>query len=158
MLPGAPEADKFEGKNPSRDVPFYYFIRDEVEGELSIDILDDTGRVIRHYSSEESDHDRCRIGNMDPRRPFEIKYPATKQGLNKWGWNLRSENIRCIPDIPLFAGFNGPRVVPGRYRARFQMGEDEDTVEFTVAQDPRSPASDADIREWGARLRRGQHD
>jgi photosystem II stability/assembly factor-like uncharacterized protein len=153
MLPRAPEAGRFEGKNPSRDVPFYYFIRDEIEGELSIDILDDAGTVIRHYSSEESDHDRCRIGNMDPRRPFEIKYPATKQGLNKWGWDLRREGIRCIPDIALFAGFSGPRVAPGRYRARFQIGEYEDTVEFTVAQDPRSPASDADIREWGARLK-----
>ncbi len=152
MLPRVPEAGEFEGKNPSRDVPFYYFIRDEIEGELSVDILDGTGRVIRHYSSEESDHDRCRIGNMDPRRPFEIKYPSTKQGLNKWGWNLRNENIRCIPDIPLFAGFNGPRVVAGQYRARIQIGEYEDTVEFTIDQDPRSPASDADTREWGARL------
>jgi hypothetical protein len=153
MLPAAPEADEFEGKNPSRDVPFYYFIRDEnEEGELTIDILDDSGNVIRHYSSEESEHDRCRISNMDPRRPFEIEHPTIKQGLNKWGWNLRSENIRCIPNIPLFAGFNGPRVVPGRYRARFRMGDVEDTVELTVAQDPRVPANDADIREWGARL------
>jgi hypothetical protein len=89
---------------------------------------------------------------MDPRRPFEIEYPATKQGLNKWGWNLRRENIRCIPDIALFAGFSGPRVVPGRYRARFRVGGFEDTVELTVAQDPRSPASDAEVREWGERL------
>jgi photosystem II stability/assembly factor-like uncharacterized protein len=152
MLPAAPRAGTFEGKNPSRDVPFYYYIRDEIEGELTIDIVDDTGTVIRHYSNEESEHDRCRIGNMDPRRPFEIKYPANEQGLNKWGWNLRSESIRCIPDIPLFAGFSGPRVVPGQYRARFKVGEHEDTVEFTVAQDPRSPSSDADIKEWGARL------
>jgi hypothetical protein len=32
------------------------------------------------------------------------------------------------------------------------MGEHEETVEFAVAQDPRSPANDNDIREWGARL------
>ena len=120
--------------------------------ELSIDILDGAGRVIRHYSSEQSDHDRCRIGNMDPRRPFEIEYPSTKQGSDKWGWNLRSENIRCIPDIAIFAGFNGARVVPGRYRARFQIGEHAETVEFTIDQDPRSRASDADTQEWGARL------
>ncbi len=152
MLPGAPSAGKFEGKNPSRDVPLYYFIRDEVEGELSIDILDGDGSVIRRLSSEESDHDRCRIANMDPRRPFEIKYPPTKKGLNKWGWNLRRENIRCIPDINIFAGFGGTRVVPGQYRARIQIGEHHDTVEFTVKQDPRSRASAADTREWGERL------
>lgn len=152
MLPGAPSADRFEGKNPSRDVPLYYFIRDEVEGELSIDILDEAGSVIRHISSAESDHDRCRIANMDPRRPFEIKYPPTEKGLNKWGWNLRRENLRCIPDINIFAGFGGARVVPGRYRARIQIGEHQETVEFSVEQDRRSRASAAETMEWGERL------
>ena len=123
-----------------------------MEGELSIDILDGAGTVIRRLSSKESDHDRCRIANMDPRRPFEIKHPPTKQGLNKWGWNMRSESIRCIPDIHIFAGFDGTRVVPGRYRAKIQIGEHHDTVEFTVEQDPRSHASDADTGEWGERL------
>ena len=152
MLPGAPKADTFEGKNPSRDVPLYYFMRDEIEGELSIEILDQAGSVIRRMSSEESDHDRCRIANMDPRRPFEIKYPPTNKGLNKWGWNMRSESIRCIPDILIFAGFDGPRVVPGPYQAKIQIGEHSATVEFTVAQDPRSTASAAGTAAWGERL------
>jgi hypothetical protein len=103
-------------------------------------------------SSEESEHDRCRIANMDPRRPFEIKYPPTEKGLNKWGWNLRNESIRCIPDILIFAGFDGAREVPGRYQAKIQIGEHQETVEFTVEQDPRSTASTSDIADWGERL------
>jgi hypothetical protein len=152
MLPGAPKADSFEGKNPSRDVPLYYFIQDEIEGELSIDILDESGKVIRRMSSVESDHDRCRIGNMDPRHPFEIEYPPATKGLNRWGWNLRHESIRCIPDILIFAGYDGARVVPGRYRAKIQIGEHHETVAFGVELDPRSAVSAEAIAQWGERL------
>ena len=145
-------ASGFEGENPSNDAQLYYYIRDEHEGPLSIDILDSDGNVVKHFSSEESDHDRCRIGNMDPRSPFEIEYPPAEKGLNKWSWNLKRENITCIEDIALYVGFAGPQALPGEYRARISIGDFEDTTHFTVAQDPRSTASDDDIRDWGATL------
>lgn len=65
---------------------------------------------------------------------------------------MRSENVHCIPDIALFAGFNGPRVAPGEYRARVRVGEADETITFTIATDPRVTASDADIATWVARL------
>ena len=152
MLGTAPTAKPFEGKNRTSDVPLYYYVNEEVRGPLSIDILDSMGQTIRHYSSEESDHDRCRVGNMDPRRPFEIKYPPVENGLNKWAWNMDSEDLRCIEDISLFAGFSGPRVPPGEYAARVRVGEYEETVSFTLVQDPRSQATKADIEIWSAVL------
>lgn len=152
MFGGSDSAGDLEGENPSSDVQLYYYLREEMDSPLSIDIIDTSGQVVRHFSSEESDHDRCRIGNMDPRRPFEIEYPTTDKGLNKWGWNLHRESIRCIPDIALFAGFNGPKVLPGDYRARLSIGDFEETVDFTLTKDPRSTASDAEVSEWGARL------
>ena len=152
LAAGGGKEGNFEGKNPSHDVALYYFLRDESEEPLAIEILDGDGRVIRRYSSEEGEHERCRIANMDPRRPFEIKYPETKQGLNRWSWNLRSEDIRCIEDIALFAGFNGPHVMPGDYSARLRIGVEEQTVSFSVAADPRSTASRADVQNWVASL------
>jgi hypothetical protein len=152
MLGTAPTAKPFEGKNRTSDVPLYYYVNEEVSGPVSIDILNSMGQTIRHYSSEESDHDRCRVGNMDPRRPFEIKYPPVENGLNKWAWNMDSEDLRCIDDIALFAGFSGPRVPPGEYAARVRVGENEETVSFTLVQDPRSQATTADIEIWSAVL------
>ena len=152
MFGGGGSAGDLEGENPSSDVPLYYYLRDELESPLSIDILDSSGQVVRHFSSEESDHDRCRIGNMDPRRPFEIEYPTTDKGLNKWGWDQHRESIRCIPDIALFAGFSGPTVLPGNYSARISIGDFAETVEFTLTQDPRSLASAAEVSDWGSRL------
>jgi len=152
MMSGRAGTGDFEAANPSRDVPLYYHIRDESDEPLSIEIMNAEGQVIRTYSSEESDHDRCRISNMDPRRPFEIEYASTDQGLNRWGWDMRLESVHCIPDIALFAGFGGPKVAPGNYSARFKMGDAEDTVRFTIELDPRITASDADTATWVSRL------
>jgi len=143
----------FEGKNPASDVPLYYYLGEgETEAPLTIEIRDAGGRLVRTYSTEESEHDRCRVANMDPRRPFEIKYPARKQGLNRWGWDMRSESIRCVRDIALFAGFGGPSVAPGRYEARVTIGDRSATAGFTLVPDPRSEASDAARTEWAQTL------
>lgn len=149
---GSAGSGTFEAKNPASGVALYYHIKDDSEEPLSIAILNSAGEVIRNYSSEESDHDRCRISNMDPRRPFEIKYPGVGQGLNVWRWDMRAESVVCIPDIALFAGFGGPTVAPGDYSARLTVGDAVDTVQFTIELDPRLTASDADIAIWVARL------
>jgi photosystem II stability/assembly factor-like uncharacterized protein len=144
----------FEGANPPSGTPIYYYIRDEQNEEalLSIDILDAAGNLVRHYSSEESDFDRCRIGNMDPRRPFEIEYPTTDKGLNKWSWDLLDRELHCIDNISLFAGFSGPTVLPGTYKAQVSIGDATETVSFSVEADPRSQVSAEQTAQWGARI------
>jgi hypothetical protein len=143
---------QFEGKNPASGVQLYYHIRDESDEALSIEIMNADGQVIRHYSSEESDHDRCRLSNLDPRRPFQIKHASKSEGMNLWNWNMRSESVHCIPEARLFGGFGGPTVAPGEYSARVSIGDVEETVAFAVAMDPRLTASDADITTWVQRL------
>jgi len=142
-----------EGKNPASEVPLYYYLaEEETVAPLTIEIRDAQGRLVRSYSSEESQHDRCRIGNMDPRRPFEIKYPGRKQGLNRWGWDTRSESIRCVPDIALFAGFGGPSVLTGQYDVSIMIGNRTASTRIALVPDPRSEATAAERAEWGARL------
>ncbi len=152
MMSGGGGSGDNQAANPSRDVPLYYYIQSEAEAPLSIEILDDDGQVIRTYSSEESEHDRCRISNMDPRRPFEIEHPPIAEGLNLWGWDMRSQSVHCISDIALFAGFRGPRVAPGDYSARVRMGDAVETVTFNIELDPRVTATDAEISNWVVRL------
>jgi len=151
---GGGRGGSFKGANPPAGIQVYYYLRDEQdeEAELTIDILDETGEIVRQYSNTESDFDRCRIANMDPRRPFEIKYPTLDQGLNKWSWNLRGGELHCIEDIALFAGFSGPTVVPGNYQARVTVGESSQTVSFAVKPDPRSEAPTSAVEDWASRL------
>jgi photosystem II stability/assembly factor-like uncharacterized protein len=146
------KADDFEGSNPPRGVQLYYRLDAEAEGPLTIEILDSSGRVIRTMSSEESGREECLKANEDLRSPLEFDYPAKKRGLNKWTWDLRRDGVTCIEDVTLFAGFEGPRVPPGEYRARVSAGGANAEASFTLVSDSRVTASPEEIRTWSARL------
>ena len=132
------------GKNPPSGAVLSYYIAEEEDGPLGIEITDSKGDLVRSYSSEEGEFERCIIGNMDQRLPFEVRYPSTKPGLNQWTWDLRWNGLHCIDDIRLFAGFDGPSVIPGDYRVRIAIGNEESTADLTLLPDPRREATAAD--------------
>jgi hypothetical protein len=142
----------FEGDNPERGVPLYYFLDAESDEPLAIEIFDDAGRPVRSYSSEETDFDRCLLANMDMRRPFELEYPTKDRGLNKWLWDLRRNEVHCIEDVKIFAGFGGATVPPGEYRARISAGKRSAETPFTLVADPRMMATAEQMQEWSSRL------
>jgi len=135
------------GSNPPNGVVLAYRIKDEQEGPLTIEISDADGNVVRRYSSEEGEFERCILGNMDQRIPFEVSYPPNKQGASRWVWDMRREGLHCIDDIRLFEGFAGPYVMPGTYRARVMIGDVEDTTELTLVADRRVEATAAEFAE-----------
>ncbi|NNM07522.1 MAG: glycosyl hydrolase, partial [Gemmatimonadetes bacterium] len=142
-----------EGKNPPNGAVLSYFIADEHDGPLTIEISDPAGNVVRDYSSEEGEFERCIIGNMDQRLPFTVRYPTKKPGLNQWAWDLRRNGLGCIDNVQLFAGFSGASVVPGEYRVRVAIGGGESTAGLTLLPDPRADASPADYAFLDERLR-----
>ena len=152
LRPSSGKAGLFEAPNPEHGVPLYYYLEAKTEAPFNIEILDMGGNTIRSYSSEEGDFERCKISNMDPRLPFKLKYPAGKEGLNKWTWDMKREGLKCTENITLFAGFDGPRVAPGDYSARITVAENSQTVHFRIAKDPRLTATDEEIEFWSARL------
>lgn len=145
-------AQGLNAKNPASGVRLDYYLGQDQEGALTIDILDAAGAVVRHYSSEESDRDRCRKGNMPPRLAYPIKHPDKRKGINSWYWDMRREGHLCINSIALFAGFRGPDAVPGQYQARIKAGEEEQTVSFTLLPDPRVDATGEDYAYLSDRL------
>ncbi len=149
---GRPKSEdkNFEAANPSPHLPIYYYLKEALPEEqvLTIDILNDKGEVLRSYSSAETDRIRCRIAGMDPRRPFEPKYPTTEAGLQLWHWDLYSENVRCVDGHTLFEGYRGPAVAPGNYTVRVTTRGASASTDVEVLGDPRIPASDEQMREW----------
>ncbi len=140
----------FEAANPSPHMPIYYYLKEDLpEGELlTIDVLDQQGEVLRGYSSEASDHMRCRIAGMDPRRPFKPKYPSTEAGLQVWHWDLHANDVRCVDGHTLFEGYRGPAVAPGNYTVRVTAGDQSVSTSAEILNDPRVPASDEQTAEW----------
>jgi len=143
---------EFEGENPPAGAVLNYHFREEPEGPLAITIEDAAGNVVRRYSSEEGDFERCITGNMDQRIPFEIEYPGAEQGANRWIWDLRRDGLNCIDDLKIFEGFGGARVMPGEYRATVTAGGESASAGITLLPDPRIDASPADFAELDARI------
>jgi hypothetical protein len=150
MLQGAGGADDFEGRNPPNSLPVYYQLPKDADS-VKIEILDSAGKVIRTYSSEEGEFERCRAANADPRMPYEPKYPKKSEGLQKWDWDFRTENLQCVKNTTVFAGFSGPSVLPGDYSLRVSAGTEKAEAGFSLVADPRLTASAAEMQEWSAR-------
>jgi hypothetical protein len=123
-----------------------YYIAEEHDGPLTIEITDSEGKLVRDFSSEERDFERCIIGNMDQRIPFEVHYPTAEPGLNQWAWDMRFNGLNCIDDVKLFAGFGGATVTPGTYQVRVSIGDEESSAELTLLADPRVEATEDDYR------------
>ena len=135
-----------EGKNPPSGVVLTYFIEEEHDDPLSIEIRDINGSMVRSFSSEERDFERCIISNMDQRIPFEVHYPKKDAGINQWVWDMRMDGLRCVENVKLFAGFGGATVTPGQYFVTVAIGGEESSAEVTLLGDPRVEATEAEYR------------
>jgi hypothetical protein len=82
-----------------------------------------------------------------PRRPPPPRV-ANKAGLNTFAWNLRYPDASVFENMILWAGgTSGPVILPGTYTVRMTVNGQSYRQPLTVVKDPRSAASDADLRE-----------
>src|ERR1700737_3730582 len=82
-----------------------------------------------------------------PRRPPPPRV-ANKAGLNTFAWNLRYPDASVFENMIFWAGgVSGPVVLPGTYTVRMTVNGQSYRQPLTVVKDPRSTATDADLRE-----------
>jgi hypothetical protein len=120
LTPGNME---FQGKNRPYGILLTYSlgpseVEKENKEEISIEILDSSGQVIR-----------------------TIKGPANP-GLHRINWDLRHPAFKTLrdPSQGIFPQ-TGPYVLPGSYKARIKREEAVAEKTFTVLEDPRIPAN-----------------
>ena len=81
------------------------------------------------------------------RRPPPPRVP-NKVGLNRFAWNLRYPDASVFQNMIMWAGsVAGPIALPGNYSVRLNVGGQRFAQPFTVVKDPRSVATDADLKE-----------
>ena len=133
------------GQNRANGVTVLYWLGDPGDRELRLTFLDSAGEEIRSFSAAPGDEDE----KPEPGRPKEPR-PPRRQGLNRFVWDGRH-----VPPTPIEIdppkeerGYPlplGPLVPPGSYRVRLQFGDEVEVVAFEIAQDPRNPATQADL-------------
>lgn len=73
---------------------------------------------------------------------------ANKAGLNMFAWNLRYPDASVFENMILWAGgTSGPVALPGAYSVRMNVNGQRYTQPLVIVKDPRTTASDADLRE-----------
>ncbi len=135
------------GKNPPEGAIFHYYLGQEPAGEVTVDVLDPAGRVIRTLSSDlEAPHVGPDHPDWDPeteRRPELGKEP----GVNRAAWDLRHQGAELIPGAMIDIGRprRGYLALPGEYTLRLTVGDRVLTRPLVVEPDPRAPVDRADL-------------
>jgi photosystem II stability/assembly factor-like uncharacterized protein len=130
-LGGGPDG---KGKNPAPGVTLDYYVpHDFVDTlEVTLQVLDDRGQVIRTYSNQKDEEFKTWPGGPTP--PTTI---PSKPGLNRTNWDLRRDGFEGVAGVRDMGGYAGAMVGPGIYTLRLEQDSLtwEQTVE--VKADPR---------------------
>jgi hypothetical protein len=135
------------GENPPAGALIYYFLKQKLKGETTIEILDSSGSVIRKYSSNKMEELEEPPTPEDKKPEKQIKVEV---GLNRFVWDLRYAGSSHVPDYYLWEykdGTRGPLALPGKYQVRLTVDGKSQTAAFEVAMDPRVDTSQADLQK-----------
>ncbi|MEM7033744.1 MAG: glycosyl hydrolase [Chloroflexota bacterium] len=123
------------GQNPDDGVLLTYHLPDDLDGDVSLTILDEAGNEIQTYRDKKQDDDP----DSKPRLTANI-------GLNRFVWDMHYPDPALVKgDISKIGQGIGPKAKPGNYQATLTVGTNTSTQPFTIIADPRVSATQADL-------------
>jgi hypothetical protein len=140
---------KGPGENPPRGALIQYWLKSEPAGEIAVEILDETGTLVRRLTSEKKEEPP--EDDPDPEYGDERKTkPLPKEaGVQRAPWDLRYEGTPKIEKAKLDSGDpeRGPMVLPGIYTVKLTVGDESFTAPLEVKPDPRVDVPRAALEE-----------
>jgi photosystem II stability/assembly factor-like uncharacterized protein len=135
------------GQNPPDGAVIDYYLKQDASGPVSLDILDASGKTIRHYTSADTLY-----GVPDVNIPLYWIRPqqilSAKAGAHRWLWDLHLQPLNLPPAYPISAVYantapsaTAPWVLPGTYTVRLTVNGNSYTQPLTVRLDPRVKTS-----------------
>jgi len=134
------------GQNPPSGAIIDYLLKPGITGPVTLDILDASGKLVRHFSSTDQPP------TVDPN---EINFPtywlrapqglSAQSGMHRFVWNLLYPSPPTLePHAPMGViygetpmGLTGVPALPGQYTAKLTAGGQTLTRSLTVRADPR---------------------
>src|SRR5260370_12559328 len=133
------------GENPPSGAILYYYLKEDPKQPAKLEVLDNQGKVIRSYTSEQKKSERAA---EERGRDVPEEHIPAKAGLNRFTWDLRYEVPAKIP-LAVYDGGDpiGPLVLPGAYQVRLTAAGKSQTAPFEVKMDPRVQTTADDLRK-----------
>ncbi|MEJ7577851.1 MAG: hypothetical protein WKF74_12715 [Pyrinomonadaceae bacterium] len=152
------------GQNPPTGAVIYYNLRNKPQGEVALEFLDSSGKVIKRFTSKReeasgaggargaSSGGEAGEGGGGGGSSGEPRVPA-EAGLNRFVWDLRHPDASRFPGLIMWAASTrGPRVAPGAYTVRLTANGVTSTQSFNVKADPRLNTTPEDFNRQLALL------
>jgi hypothetical protein len=132
------------GDNPPTGAMIDYYFKSAPKDEVTLDILDAQGKLVRHLSSKEK-----KENEQPPEWPDRVEAPKAipaKEGMNRFAWDLRYNEPIQIPGA--FYSSNGPRgalALPGDYQVKLTATGKTQTATLHLVIDPRTKDHEGEL-------------
>src|SRR6202011_5086794 len=130
------------GDNPPPGAIIDYYFKTAPKDEVTLDIVDASGKLVRHLSSKEK-----KEGEQPPEWPDRVERVKTipaNEGMNRFAWDLRHNDPIQTPGA--FYGGTGPKgplALPGDYQVKLTAAGKSQTAPLHLVIDPRTKGSEA---------------
>ncbi len=134
------------GQNPPAGAIFDYFLKSAATGEVTLEIHDEQGNLVRRYSSEDKAPDVSETPEIQKYWLPKFAPLPKSPGMHRFVWDLRyapPAAMRHEYDMTAIIGSGtvlmpqGPLALPGEYEVALKVGGQTYKSTFTVAIDPR---------------------
>jgi len=134
------------GENPPPGAMIDYYFKAAPKDEVTLEILDAQGKVVRHLSNKEK-----KEGEQPPEWPDRVERTKTipaNDGANRFAWDLRYDDPVQVPGA--FYSGNGPKgplALPGEYQVKLTVGGKSQTAPLHLGIDPRTKGAEAALQK-----------
>ena len=124
------------GEDLRHGVRITYHLPAEVDGPVTLSILDGDGELIESFTSDIPEDKADREGY----------YCTADAGMNSFWWSMTYPEGPKMTDSEFHSRPSGPLAMPGGYTVRLEVGEWSATQPFALVKDPRIDTPDEDLQ------------
>ena len=137
--------DEPGGQNPPDGAILNYYLGSATTGDVTLEILDSTGNLVRRYSSADPlppPDPELAIPTYWLRPPQKL---SNQSGFHRFLWDLHYSPVPGVkPEYPIAAvykntppAYTSPWAMPGKYKVVLTANGQKYTQELTIQMDPR---------------------
>jgi hypothetical protein len=113
----------------------HFYLKDTTKAQVTLEFLKPDGKLIKKYSTKPD------------LKAKEERLTLKQPGMNRFNWNMRHPDADRFDGLVLWAAStNGPRALPGTYKAKLTVNGKSAETDFEILKDPRSTGTDADLK------------